>query len=88
VAFSSRASTLDGTDTNTRDDIFVHDRISGETRRVSLAWNGDQGNGHSQNPLISADGRHIAFISEASNLIPSDANGVSDLYLVRNPLAP
>jgi Tol biopolymer transport system component len=73
VVFVSRADTLVPNDTNAVDDIFVHDRQTGETERVSVASDGTESNGFSTSPAISADGRYVAFTSGATNLIPDDA---------------
>jgi Tol biopolymer transport system component len=81
VAFTSAAYNLVNGDTNLSHDVFVHDRQSGETRRVSLAVDGAQGNDHSIEPSISADGRFVAFASAASNLAYSDTNGVADVFV-------
>ena len=90
VAFRSYASNLVSGDTNSTDDIFVHDRQSGQTTRVSLASSGTQGNGGSLFPSISADGRYVAFQSEDSNLVSGDTNGTSDVFVHENdiPIAP
>src|SRR5207249_9128957 len=68
VAFASDATNLMPVDTNAFTDIFVHDRQTGETERVSLHTDGGQANGPSSLPFISADGRFVAFASEATNL--------------------
>jgi len=83
VAFKSRATNLVLGDTNFVEDVFVHDRETGETTRVSVATGGEQANGPSQDdePGISADGRFVAFISEATNLVPGDTNGVKDIFV-------
>src|SRR3989338_11158597 len=57
-------------DTNEHSDIFVRDRQSGNTTRVSVASGGTEGDGGSFQPSISADGRFVAFTSSASNLVP------------------
>src|SRR3989344_3602766 len=62
-------------DTNEHSDIFVRDRQSGNTTRVSVASGGTEGDGGSFQPSISADGRFVAFTSSASNLVPDDTNG-------------
>ena len=49
--------------------------------RVSVAADGTQGNGTSSAPRLSADGRYVAFCSDASNLVPGDTNGVSDVFV-------
>lgn len=81
VAFVSDASNLVPNDTNDQLDVFVRDRESGSTRRVSIGSGGIQANALSNNATISADGRFVAFISEASNLVPSDTNGVPDAFV-------
>jgi uncharacterized lipoprotein NlpE involved in copper resistance len=81
VAFYSDASNLVSGDTNGIGDIFVHDRDTGETTRVSVASNGTQGNSGSDYPSISADGRQVAFYSDASNLVSGDTNGFGDIFV-------
>ncbi|MEN6642913.1 MAG: hypothetical protein ABFE08_10735 [Armatimonadia bacterium] len=81
VAFLSSASDLVGGDTNGESDVFVHDRTTGTTTRVSVATGGDQANDSSWFPSISADGRYVAFESSASNLIGGDTNGESDVFV-------
>jgi Tol biopolymer transport system component len=81
VAFMSRASNLVPGDTNRTDDVFVHDRQTGETRRVSVNSFGVEGNDQSWNPAISGDGRHVAFVSEASSLVPADTNERCDVFV-------
>jgi len=82
VVFTSEASNLVPDDANGKDDIFLHDWASGQTRRVSLAADGSEGNADSGWPAISADGRWVVFASDASNLVPGDTNGASDVFLV------
>jgi Tol biopolymer transport system component len=81
VAFYSIASNLAGGDTNGTYDVFVHDRQSGTTQRVSVHSGGAQGNGGSQGTSISAEGRYIAFHSAATNLVDGDTNGYSDVFI-------
>jgi len=76
VAFHSFATNLVSGDTNSTSDVFVHDRASGQTTRVSVASNGAQGNGGSYDPSISATGRYLAFYSDASNLVNGDTNSL------------
>ena len=80
VAFSSNGNLVQG-DTNGVSDIFVRDRKTGTTTRVSVATGGTQGTGVSTDPAISADGRYVAFSSEATNLVQGDTNGVSDIFV-------
>src|SRR5690606_24694600 len=68
-------------DTNGASDIFVHDRQTGVTQRVSVASDGTQANANSFVAAISADGRYVAFYSIATNLVPGDTNGASDIFV-------
>ena len=68
-------------DTNGAGDVFVRDRQTGTTRRVSVSSGGVQGNGDSFDPAISADGRFVAFESDATNLVPGDTNGAADVFV-------
>ena len=81
VAFTSAASNLVANDENDAADIFVHDRDTGTTTRVSLDSEGTEGNGSSEWPAISADGRYVAFHSSADNLVSGDTNGCRDLFM-------
>jgi Tol biopolymer transport system component len=81
VAFISGASNLVSGDTNGASDVFVHDRQTGATERVSVDSSGAQGNGDSYSPAISADGRYVAFISRADNLVSTDTNGFADVFV-------
>jgi Tol biopolymer transport system component len=81
IAFYSLASNLVAGDTNGTLDVFVHDRQTGQTTRVSVASDGTQGNGDSSAPVLSADGRFVAFASAASNLVPGDTNGSFDAFV-------
>ena len=80
VAFASDASDLVAGDTNGFQDIFVRDLKTGTTVRASTDAAGAQGNGVSEVPALSADGRYVAFSSYASNLVAGDSNGVPDLF--------
>lgn len=81
VAFDSYASNLVYGDTNERSDVFVHDRATGDTSRVSLTDGGYQANGASFSSAISADGRFVAFSSTASNLVAGDYNSQRDIFV-------
>lgn len=76
VAFASDATNLVTGDTNNAFDVFVHDRQTGATTRVSVANDGSQANGASDTPAISADGRYVAFVSSATNLVGDGQGGV------------
>ncbi len=81
VAFHSYATNLVAGDTNGVRDVFVYDRSTGATTRVSVDLNGIQGNDHSRSPSISADGRYVAFYSDATNLVTGDTNSRSDVFV-------
>ncbi len=81
VVFTSVASNLVVGDTNGRLDVFVHDRGSGATTRVSVDSAGSQASGHSYRPAISSDGRFVAFDSVADNLVAGDTNGRLDVFV-------
>jgi Bacterial Ig-like domain (group 3)/IPT/TIG domain len=80
LVIDSDRTLVDG-DTNGALDVFVRDRQTGALERVSVATDGTEGNSHSNWPAMSANGRHVVFQSLASNLDPTDTNGVSDLYV-------
>src|SRR5439155_1444704 len=83
VAFASFASNLVSGDTNGAPDVFVHDRLTGATERVSVASDGTQaqGNDRQSAPSISADGRFVAFDSFASSLVSGDTTGLLDVFV-------
>jgi Tol biopolymer transport system component len=81
VVFISSAPDLVAGDTNGKDDVFVYDRYWRTTTRVSVSTNGTQANNLSQSPVISQDGRYIAFVSFATNLVPNDTNNQADVFL-------
>jgi VCBS repeat-containing protein len=82
VVFSSQASSLVAGDTNGVEDVFVHDRQTGVTTRVSVANDGSQSNGACFVRKLSEDGRFVAFTSEASNLAPDDPNDTLHVFVV------
>ncbi len=81
VAFQSDATNLVSGDSNSATDIFVHDRVTGKTVRVSVSSSGQQGNASSWRPSISADGRYVAFQSDATNLVSGDSNSATDIFV-------
>jgi hypothetical protein len=83
VAFYSSADNLVSGDTNATWDVFVRDRKTATTTRVSVDSSGSEGDGGSVKPGISADGELVAFSSTATNLVASDTNGQEDVF-VRN----
>ncbi|WP_243663469.1 TolB family protein [Rhodothermus marinus] len=90
VAFVSRADNLVGEDTNESPDIFVRDRQTGTTERVNVSSSGEQARKveggqyvtvYSRNPSISADGRYVAFDSDAYNLVSKPTYGTRQVYV-------
>jgi hypothetical protein len=65
--------------------VFVQDRVTGSTRRISVPAGGGMPNGNAGEVGLSPDGRFAAFASDASNLVPGDTNRRTDLF-VRGPL--
>jgi Tol biopolymer transport system component len=81
VAFQSQAKNLVALDANDACDIFVHDRQTGQTTRVSVSSSGAEAQGASNDPAISADGRYVAFVSDAANLVAGDTGGYRNVFL-------
>lgn len=84
IVFESEATNLLGdpeNDENAASDIFVHDRQSGETRRVSVTSDGGESDGPSYSAAISAGGHFVAFESPAGNLVDGDTNGMYDVFV-------
>jgi Tol biopolymer transport system component len=81
VVFDSNAFNLVRRDLNDKRDVFVHDRRDGKTTLVSVSTKGRQGNGDSGSGVISGNGRYVAFVSHASNLVPRDTNHAPDVFV-------
>ena len=81
VTFASRATNLVAGDANGRDDVFLHDRDTGQTVRVSLGAGGAEADGSSPVSRISGDGRFVVFQSSATNLVAGDTNGQQDVFV-------
>jgi Tol biopolymer transport system component len=81
VAFSSYATNLLPEDTNGKEDIFVRDLETGSIESASVDTAGDLAFDDSFFPALSVDGRYVVFASKATNLVPGDTNGVSDVFL-------
>jgi hypothetical protein len=80
VVFRSHSANLVAGDTNNCSDVFVRDRQTGVTTRVSVTSSGVQGNADSTRCDISADGRFVVFDSSASNLVAGDTNAALDVF--------
>lgn len=81
VVYESDATNLVPGDTNARADIFVSDRATGTTERVSVSSGGVQAGQECTWPTISADGRFVCFSSFDPNLVPGDTNGFRDVFV-------
>jgi hypothetical protein len=81
VSFFSAATNLVSGDTNGANDVFAHDLTTGSTVRVSLTNLGAEPDSQSTYPDANANGRYIAFESDASNLVSGDTNGVRDVFV-------
>jgi Tol biopolymer transport system component len=81
IVFESEATNLVPGDTNNHTDVFVHEMATGKTTRVSVDSAGGQGDGDSYAPVISGNGRFVAFASAADNLVPGDLNVALDVFL-------
>ncbi|MEW6158418.1 MAG: hypothetical protein AB1813_13375 [Verrucomicrobiota bacterium] len=82
IAFASRAGDLVSGDGNNRTDIFLRDLRQATTVLASRSLNPvDGASANSSAPSISADGRRVAFQSSANNLVASDSNGKSDVFV-------
>ena len=81
IAFTSSAPDLVRRDTNGGSDIFVKTLASGAISRASTTSKGGQADGASYSPDFSPDGRRIAFVSGAPNLVRRDTNGSFDIFV-------
>lgn len=81
VVFQSDANDLLAGDTNAVSDIFVRDRELNTTILVSQAADGGCANDASTDPVMTPDGRYVAFLSAATNLVANDANGLPDVFI-------
>ena len=85
VAFMSKASNIVSNDNNNYQDVFVKNLVTGATSLVSFNSGGTgSANSASSNPQISADGRYVAFMSIASDIVPNDTNGYAADIFVRD----
>jgi Tol biopolymer transport system component len=81
VLFESAAGDLVANDTNGVNDVFVRDLVNGTTTLVSAGTNGMSAKGASRNSVMTPDGRYVAFVGTASNLVAGDTNGISDVFV-------
>jgi Tol biopolymer transport system component len=81
IAFTSFSPSLVANDTNGFADIFTWSKSSGEVKLESVALDGGGANAHSSEPALSRDGKWLAFVSAASNLVTNDTNHMEDIFL-------
>jgi hypothetical protein len=81
IVFASPSALLVPNDHNNAPDVFRFESQSGTLERVSLGNDGSEGNGLSGAPAISGDGQRVAFHSVAANLVVSDTNKTSDIFV-------
>lgn len=81
VVFTSNSALLVAGDTNGLTDVFLRDTLTATTTRESLGGQGAQANSISLDPSVSDDGRFVAFLSYATNLVPGDTNGFGDVFV-------
>ncbi len=81
LTFSSYADDLVTNDHNRMSDVFVFDAQSGTNQLVSVGTDGQSASGYSNTPRITGDGRHVVFVSSATNLVGGDANTVADVFV-------
>jgi len=86
VVFHSSAADLVADDQNAFSDIFLRDRVAGTTKRVSRSIDGFETDGMCASPQISEDGRFITYISQASNVVANDLNGLESDVVVYDRL--
>lgn len=79
--FESSASDLVANDTNSAADIFVRDLANGTTTLVSVNTDGDSASMDSHGSVMTPDGRHVAFVSAATNLVAGDTNNIPDVFV-------
>ena len=80
IAFTSSSINLSAI-ANSQYDIYVHDRLTGNTELISKSICGTQSNGSSNPSSISADGRFVAFSSTATDLVEKDTNNFCDIFI-------
>jgi hypothetical protein len=88
VAYSSSASNIVNNDTNATSDIFIHDRATETTQRVTENLMGQEGNGISLRPRLSFNGQRLVFDSDADNFVTNDTNGMKDVFITLSNPAP
>jgi TolB protein len=81
IVYVSEASNLVAEETNKVANLYLYDRITGETRLITKAFDGNPSNNHSGHAQMSDDGRYTLFLSHATNLVSWDSNGSTDIFI-------
>jgi len=81
VVYQSDATNIVSGDTNAATDVFLNDLVNNVIYTISVATNGLTGNGASTDLVMTPDGRYVAFISSANNLVPNDTNNIPDVFV-------
>ena len=81
IVFESYADNITPGDDNLVKDVFLRDTELGTTIRVSVSSSEADGNALSGGGRVSGDGRYVAFYSDATNLVPGDTNGATDIFV-------
>lgn len=80
IVFESEATNLIDDDDNELQDVFVYNLETNELTRVSVNTIGGDCDGASSTPMVSSDGRFVTFLSDATDLVADDTNGVKDAF--------
>src|SRR5262249_45875383 len=81
LAFASYATDVISPDNNGTSDVFVRDLAAGTNILVSMGVNGQQASGgFSSTPVLSGNGRFVAFLSSATNLFNGQVNRPVDVF--------
>lgn len=81
IAFAEQSGSLVPGDTNGTQDVFVLDRGTGAVVRASTPADGTEADAAPGGPLLSGNGREVFFSSAATNLVPGDGNGLTDVFV-------
>jgi len=82
VTFYSSATDMASTDTDTKNDVFIYDRVTNVTALVSINTSlAGSGNGNSWNAKISKGANYVTFSSTSSDLVLNDTNNSTDVFL-------
>lgn len=81
VVLLSTGAPLVATDTNAVADCYVRDLDTGAIDRASVTASDGDPNGTCVTGVLSDDGRQVAWVSTATNIVPGDTNGVADVFV-------